>query len=57
MAAAVAVARIGLVHAGVPAAARLAIVVPFGIVVYGALLLLFAPRVVGELRMLAHRRA
>jgi hypothetical protein len=30
---------------------------PFGIVVYGGLLLLFAPRVVGELRTLAHRRA
>ena len=57
MAAAVAAARLGLVHAGVPAAARLAIVVPFGIVVYGVLLLLFAPRVVGELRTLAHRRA
>ena len=57
MAAAVAVARLGLVHAGVPAAARLAIVVPFGFVVYGGLLLLFAPRVVGELRMLARRRA
>jgi O-antigen/teichoic acid export membrane protein len=57
MAAAVAVARFGLVQAGVPAAARLAIVVPFGIVVYAGLLLLFAPRVVSELRMLAHRRA
>jgi O-antigen/teichoic acid export membrane protein len=57
MAAAVAVARLGLVHAGVPPAARLAIVVPFGVVVYGGLLLLFAPRVIGELRMLAHRRA
>jgi hypothetical protein len=57
MAAAVAVARLGLVHVGVPAAARLAIVVPFGVVVYGGLLLLFAPRVIGELRMLAHRRA
>jgi O-antigen/teichoic acid export membrane protein len=57
MAAAVAVARLGLVHAGVPPAARLAIVVPFGALVYGGLLLLFAPRVVGELRMLAHRRA
>lgn len=57
MAAAVAVVRLGLEHAGVPAAARLAIVVPFGIAVYGGLLLLFAPRVVGELRMLAHRRA
>jgi PST family polysaccharide transporter len=57
MASAVAMARLGLVHAGVPAAARLAIVIPFGIVVYGGLLLLFAPRVVGELRTLAHRRA
>ena len=57
MAAAVALARLGLVHIGVPAGARLAIVVPLGIVVYGGLLLLFAPRVVGELRMLAHRRA
>lgn len=57
MAAAVAAARLGLVHAGVPAAARLAIVIPFGIAVYGVLLLLFAPRVVGELRTLAHRRA
>jgi O-antigen/teichoic acid export membrane protein len=56
MAGAVAVALYGLTQAGVPAAARLAIVVPFGIVVYGGLLLLFAPRVVGELRMLAHRR-
>ena len=57
MAVAVAVARAALVHAGVPAAARLAIVVPFGIAVYGGLLLLFAPRVTAELRMLAHRRA
>ena len=57
MAAVVAAARLGLVHAGVPAAARLAIVVPLGIVVYGGLVLLFAPRVVGELRTLAHWRA
>jgi O-antigen/teichoic acid export membrane protein len=57
MAAAVAVARLGLVHAGVPAGARLAVVVPLGIAVYGGLLLLFAPRVIGELRTLAHRRA
>jgi PST family polysaccharide transporter len=57
MAAAVALARLGLQHAGVPAGARLAIVVPFGIALYGGLLLLFAPRVVGELRMLARRRA
>jgi O-antigen/teichoic acid export membrane protein len=57
MAAAVAVARLGLVHAGVPAAVRLAVVVPFGIAVYGGLLLLAAPTVVGELRSLAHRRA
>jgi O-antigen/teichoic acid export membrane protein len=57
MAAAVSVARLGLVHVGVPAAARLAVVIPFGVGVYGGLLLLFAPRVIGELRMLAHRRA
>jgi PST family polysaccharide transporter len=57
MAAAVAVARLGLVHGGVPAWARLAAVVPFGIAVYGGLLLLFAPRVIGELRMLARRGA
>jgi O-antigen/teichoic acid export membrane protein len=57
MAAAVEVARLGLLHAGVPAGARLAVVVPFGIAVYGGLLLLFAPRVTSELRMLAHRRA
>jgi O-antigen/teichoic acid export membrane protein len=57
MAAAVLAARLGLVHAGVPAAASLAIEVVVGIVVYGVLLLLFAPRVVGELRALAHRRA
>jgi O-antigen/teichoic acid export membrane protein len=56
MAVAVAVARLGLVHAGVPAAARLAIVVPFGILVYGGLLLVAAPTVVSELRSLAHRR-
>jgi O-antigen/teichoic acid export membrane protein len=56
MAAVVAVARLGLVHAGVPAGARLVIAVLLGTVVYGGLLLLFAPRVVGELRMLAHRR-
>jgi hypothetical protein len=57
MAAAVEVARLGLVHAGVPAGARLAVVVLFGIAVYGGLLLLFAPRVIRELRMLAPRRA
>jgi O-antigen/teichoic acid export membrane protein len=56
MAAVVALARLGLVDVGVPAAARLAIVVPLGIVVYGGLLLLFAPRVIGELRTLMHRR-
>jgi O-antigen/teichoic acid export membrane protein len=57
MAAAVEIARIALVHAGVPAPARLAIVVPFGIVVYGGLLYVAAPTVIDELRMLAHRRA
>ena len=30
---------------------------PLALLVYGGLLLLFAPRVIGELRMLAHRRA
>lgn len=57
MAGAVALALFGLTEAGVPAGARLAIVIPFGILVYGGLLLLFAPRVIGELRTLAHRRA
>jgi O-antigen/teichoic acid export membrane protein len=57
MAAAVEVARLGLMHAGVPAGARLAVVVLFGIAIYGGLLLLFAPRVIRELRMLAPRRA
>lgn len=56
MAAAVAVARLGLVHVGVSNAAQLAVLVPFGAAVYGGLLLLFAPRVMSELRMLAHRR-
>jgi len=56
MAGAVEVARLGLVHAGVPAAAVLAIVVPFGILVYGGLLLVAAPTVISELRSLANRR-
>jgi hypothetical protein len=56
MAAAVFVVRFGLVHAGLSNAAQLAILVPLGAVVYGGLLLLFAPRVISELRMLARRR-
>jgi len=57
MAGAVAGARLGLVHAGVPAGPRLAVVVVIGIVVYGALLMVAAPSVIGELRSLARRRA
>jgi O-antigen/teichoic acid export membrane protein len=56
MAATVAIARFGLVHAGVSNAAQLAVLVPLGAVVYGGLVLLFAPRVVNELRMLVRRR-
>jgi O-antigen/teichoic acid export membrane protein len=57
MAGAVALARLGLVQVGVPAAARLAAVVPLGLAVYGGLLLVGAPNVMGELRSLARRRA
>jgi hypothetical protein len=56
MAGAVEVARLGLVHAGVPAAAVLALVVPFGVLVYGGLLLVAAPAVISELRVLVQRR-
>lgn len=57
MAGAVALARVGLVQVGVPAAARLAAVVPLGLAVYAGLLLVAAPNVMGELRSLARRRA
>ena len=56
MAGVVELARLGLVHAGVPAAAVLAIVVPVGVLVYGGLLLVVAPAVVSELRVLVRRR-
>jgi O-antigen/teichoic acid export membrane protein len=56
MAGAVEVARLGLLHAGVPAAAVLALVVPFGVLVYGGLLLVAAPAVISELRVLVQRR-
>jgi O-antigen/teichoic acid export membrane protein len=57
MAVAVALARLGLVHLGLPAGARLAALVLLGIVVYGALLLVWAPNVIGEFRSLIRRRA
>jgi hypothetical protein len=57
MAIAVALARLGLVHLGLPASARLAALVLLGIVVYGALLLVWAPNVIGEFRSLIRRRA
>jgi len=41
----------------VPAGPRLAVVVVIGIVVYGALLMVAAPTVIGELRSLGRRRA
>jgi O-antigen/teichoic acid export membrane protein len=57
MAVVVVLTRLGLVHAGVPAGARLAVAVLVGIVVYGGLLWWKAPNVVSELRSLVRRRA
>jgi O-antigen/teichoic acid export membrane protein len=56
MAGVVALSRIGLVHAGLSAGLRLAVVVPLGVVVYFGLLLVATPNVVRELRSLAHRQ-
>ncbi|MDX6490223.1 MAG: hypothetical protein QOD43_468 [Gaiellaceae bacterium] len=56
MAVAVYVARIGLVHAGLPAGARLPALVVIGVVVYGALVVWRAPELIGEIRSLVRRR-
>lgn len=50
-------ARLGLVHGGVPAPARLAIVVLFGSAVYVVLLRWRAPEVVGEVTRLRGKRS
>ena len=56
MGAAVYLARLALVDAGVPAAARLALLVLLGAGVYGGLVMWRAPELVAEIRGLFRRK-